>query len=216
MTKQCEQCGKPMQRKPYGWSCSCGPSPDALRERERIKRIVEERAAMHFRLDPGPSESVARSWQTVGKLWIPGVPVPQGSKQAYVPRNMKRAVLVDANKEKLRPWRAQVSSYAIDAWGGRPPLDEDVCVFMEFVFPRPAAHFGSGKNAQVLKPSAPFYKNTKPDKDKLERAINDALTDAGVLRDDCRVVDGGSRKIFGSKPGARVTIQTMKESGDAG
>jgi crossover junction endodeoxyribonuclease RusA len=143
-------------------------------------------------------------------LWVPGVPVPQGSKTAFV--RGPRAVLVDANAGKLKPWRSHVSSFALDAWGGQAPLDEDVIGWIEFIFPRPAAHFGSGKNAAVLKPSAPFYKNTKPDRDKLERAIYDALTDAGVLRDDCRVVEGGSRKVYGPKPGARVHIQTREQS----
>lgn len=154
-------------------------------------------------------------WKTVIELWVPGVPVPQGSKVAQKGRHQAFATVVDSNKDKLRPWRAQVSSFAIDAWGSRAPLDEPVCVHMEFVFPRPSAHFGSGKNANVLKASAPYYKTTKPDKDKLERAVNDALTDAGVLRDDCRVVDGGSRKVYGPKPGARVWIQTMNKNEEA-
>ena len=154
-----------------------------------------------------------RQWQTVLKLWIPGVPVPQGSKQGFA--RGPRVMIVDANAEKLKPWRSHVCSYALEAWAGQAPLDEDVMAWMEFVFPRPAAHFGSGKNAAVLKPSAPHYKNTKPDKDKLERAINDALTDAGVLRDDCRVVDGGSRKFYGPKPGVRVWLQTKTKETSA-
>lgn len=148
-------------------------------------------------------------------FWVPGIPIPQGSKQAYVPRNMQRAVLVDANADKLKPWRTQVLVVANEAWDGREPLDEDVCVHIEFVFPRPASHFRTGKHAGELKPNAPTYKNTKPDKDKLERAINDALTNAGVLRDDCRVVDGGSRKVYGPKPGARVWIQTKTKETNA-
>lgn len=149
-------------------------------------------------------------WETRVQLWVPGVPVPQGSKQGFVRGN--RAVLVDNNAEKLKPWRSQVAAFAMDAWGGREPLDEPVCVHMMFVFPRPSSHFGTGRNAGVLKDGAPRFKTSAPDRDKLERAVNDALTDAGVWRDDSRSVDGGSRKVYGPKPGVRVWIQTIKET----
>lgn len=164
-------------------------------------------------------------WQTVLKLWIPGTPVPQGSKNA-IPlgrRAGKRFVpicrpdgtpivnVVDNNADKLGPWRAHITSLAIDAWAGREALDEDVCVHAEFVFPRLKGHFGTGRNEHVLKASAPFYKNTKPDKDKLERALFDGLTDAGVWTDDAKVVDGGSRKLYGTTPGVRLWVQTTKK-----
>ena len=165
-------------------------------------------------------------WETVAMLWVPGVPVSQGSYEAipvgrwvgsgagkrFVAVTRKDGMpivnVVDGNRDKLKPWRAAVTAVAIDAWGGRPPLDEDVCVWMEFVFPRLLSHYGTGRNEHVLKASAPSHKNTRPDKDKLERAINDALTDAGVWLDDSRIVDGGARKVYGPKPGARVWIQT--------
>lgn len=146
-------------------------------------------------------------WTTQMELWVPGVPVQQGSKTGFVVG--KRAVLVDANADKLKPWRAHVAGMALDAWGSRAALDEPVCVFIEFVFPRLKSHYGTGKNAAVLKPNAPRYKTTTPDKDKLERAITDALTDAGVWKDDALVCDGGSRKLYGNKTGARIWVQTM-------
>lgn len=149
-------------------------------------------------------------WTTVLELWIPGVPVPQGSKKGFVAG--KRAIIVDANPEQLKPWRAQVSACAVEAWGGRPSLDEPVNLFAEFTFPRLKSHYGTGRNAGVLKPDAPFYKTSSPDKDKLERAINDGLTDAGVWKDDALVCDGGSRKVYGPKPGVRVWVQTIKET----
>lgn len=165
-------------------------------------------------------------WETRLELWIPGVPVQQGSKNAipagrrhggrFVPITRKDGTPIvsikDNNADKLKPWRAHVTAFAIDAWGAREPLDVPVRVHMEFVFPRLKSHFGTGRNAAALKPGAPFYKATAPDKDKLERAINDALTDAGVWTDDALVCDGGSRKVYGPKPGARVWIQTIKET----
>lgn len=166
------------------------------------------------------------SWVTRLELWVPGVPVPQGSKQTltmgrrhgnrFVPMTRKDGTpivkLVDSNKDRLEPWRAQVTAFAIDAWAGREPLDEPVCCHFQFVFKRLQSHFGTGRNAAVLKPSAPHYKTSSPDKDKLERAINDALTDAGVWKDDALVCDGGSQKVYGPAPGVRVWIQTKETS----
>ena len=169
-----------------------------------------------------------RQWQTVLKLWIPGTPVPQGSKDAiplgrwigsgagkkFVPFCRPNGVpivnVTDNNADKLAPWRALITSLALDEWAGREALDEDVCVHAEFVFPHLKGHYGTGRNAQTLKPSTPFYKNTKPDKDKLERALFDGLTDAGVWKDDALVVDGGSRKMYGTNPGVRLWVQTTK------
>lgn len=162
-------------------------------------------------------------WSTVAELWIPGVPVQQGSKNAipagrrcgprFVPvtrsDGMPIVSLKDANDEKLKPWRSQVTTFAMDAWGGRAPIDGPVCVHAEFVFPRLKGHYGTGRNERVLKASAPLYKDTAPDKDKLERALFDGITDSGLWRDDCLVVDGGSRKVYGPKPGVRVRIQVL-------
>lgn len=169
-------------------------------------------------------------WKTRLELWIPGVPIPKGSYDAiplgkwvgsgvgkrFVPFTRPNGVpivnIVPNNDDALKPWVDTVTARAMEAWSGRAPLDEDVCVFYAFMFPRLKGHYGTGRNASTLKPSAPAFRNTKPDKDKLERAINDALTDAGVWKDDSRVVDGGSRKVYGPKPGARVWIQTIKET----
>jgi len=167
-------------------------------------------------------------WTTRLELWVPGVPVQQGSKNAipmgrragprFIPitraDGMPIVNLTDTNADKLKPWRSHVTGMALDAWGSRPALDEPVCVHIEFVFPRLKSHYGTGKNAAVLKPNAPIYKTSSPDKDKLERAINDALTDAGVWKDDALVCDGGSRKVYGNKTGARIWVQTMTTEND--
>lgn len=155
--------------------------------------------------------SAAVAWQTAMRLWIPGVAVPQGSKQAFLRPGAKIPQLVDSNKQKLKPWRATVTALAIDEWQGRMSLDEPVRAAFEFVTVRPAAHYGTGRNAEILKPSAPIAPIVKPDVDKLVRAMLDGLTDAGVLRDDSRVVDLHARKVYGPQPGVRVWVQTRSK-----
>ena len=50
---------------------------------------------------------------------------------------------------------------------------------------------------------------TKPDSDKLLRAINDSLSDAGVIRDDSNITSINVQKTYadGRPTGARITIK---------
>lgn len=57
----------------------------------------------------------------------------------------------------------------------KAPFDVPLCVDMEFVFRRPKTHYGTGKNGDKLKPSAPYYHASKPDFDNLEKFVCDAL-----------------------------------------
>jgi crossover junction endodeoxyribonuclease RusA len=71
-----------------------------------------------------------------------------------------------------------------------------------FTFARPAAHFGTGRNAHLLKPSAPArpVPKGKDDGDKLQRAVMDALTDAGMWADDSQVVEWHGSKLYAVSP----------------
>ena len=59
---------------------------------------------------------------------------------------------------------------------------------LSFYLPRPKGHHGTGKNAGIVKASAPRFPATKPDIDKLTRSTLDALGEAGVWADDSQVV----------------------------
>lgn len=72
---------------------------------------------------------------------------------------------------------------------------EPIEVWTRFYTRRPKSHYGTGRNADVLKPSAPERPITKPDKDKLERRVLDALTGV-IYADDGQVVGGESSKWF--------------------
>ncbi|VXB33629.1 RusA family crossover junction endodeoxyribonuclease [Nocardioides sp. AX2bis] len=123
---------------------------------------------------------------------VTGTPIPQGSKTANRYGNGVR----DANATRLKPWRAHVTAHARDAHRYQDKLIGPVRIWLRFAFDRPASHYRTGRNAHLLKNSAPLYPTNKNDLDKLTRAVLDALTDAGVWGDDGQVVDVRARKFY--------------------
>ena len=110
-------------------------------------------------------------------FFIAGLPVPQGSKKAFVVG--KRAVIVDDNAAALKPWRAKVGTAADIGVTFAGP----VTVNLTFYMPSP-------KRPRWDVPAV------KPDLDKLTRAVLDGLTDGGLIEDDARVVDMRLREFY--------------------
>lgn len=104
-------------------------------------------------------------------VWIPGQPQPQGSTKAYIRGG--RAVITTTNTN-LKPWRAVAAERIRNAHTG-PALDCPVAITACFYLTRP-------KTPKFDRPA------TKPDLDKLVRAVGDALTDSGAIVDDSRIV----------------------------
>jgi crossover junction endodeoxyribonuclease RusA len=135
------------------------------------------------------------------QFFIPGIPAPGGSKRAFVING--RAHITDDCKRN-KPWRESIAVFARQAYQG-DPLTGPLSLVVEFVMPRPKGHYGSGRNASVLKPSAPMFPAVKPDCTKLLRALEDALT--GILwRDDATIVKQYVCKSYGEQPGASVFV----------
>ncbi|SHI65500.1 RusA family crossover junction endodeoxyribonuclease [Streptomyces sp. 3214.6] len=126
-------------------------------------------------------------------LTVYGTPAPQGSK------NRNAAGALYESSAKVRPWRQDVKTAALDAllhdeaWVA---LSGAVWLDVQFSLRRPKHHFGTGKNAGLLKASAPPYPTGTPDLDKLVRSTQDALKDAGVLADDSVVATLSASKVY--------------------
>lgn len=135
---------------------------------------------------------------------IPGRPEQQGSK-----RNLGRHS-IEANPN-LAPWRADA------IWRLQKAMQEQMVVqftgpvevVATFVYARPRSHYGTGKNAGKVKPGAPMWKTSAADLDKLQRAVGDALTQAGVLRDDALIVHWSARKIWGASGFVQLTVRGL-------
>ena len=144
------------------------------------------------------------------RIYIPGLPAPQGSKRAIPNRSTGRVSLVESSA-RVKPWREDVRAAALDAYSG-PALTGPLYVEITFWIPRPRGHYGTGRNADTLRPSAPEYPAGKPDVDKLARAILDALTSAGTWRDDSQVVSLSAAKVYATRdhrPGCRIDIEEV-------
>jgi crossover junction endodeoxyribonuclease RusA len=135
-----------------------------------------------------------------------GVPQPQGSK-TIVMRKGKRPVLREDNPQTT-PWRSTVVAAAVDAMNSRQLRSGPLRLQVVFVFPRPAGHYGTGRNHGKLKPSAALYVPKRPDVDKLLRAVGDALTGV-VWRDDAQVVIVQAEKHYGEPPCAHVIVEEL-------
>ena len=119
----------------------------------------------------------------VATIRVHGLPAPQGSK-----RHLGHGVMVESSKH-VKPWREAVKHVALANWMVMPLLDEPLIVEMTFTFVRPRSHYRTGRNAHLLKDDALPRPAGPPDVSKLARSTEDALTDAGLWRDDARVVE---------------------------
>jgi Holliday junction resolvase RusA-like endonuclease len=148
-----------------------------------------------------------------------GKPQPAGSKRAFAVRKggvaTGQIAVTDANP-KAKSWQREVSDVARWKMQERPdwtPFDYDLwfgplVVAMTFYVARPKSHYGTGKNADTLKPSAPTYPTGKPDALKLARGTEDACTGI-VWRDDAQVVELTVRKLYGLPERCEIEVRPL-------
>jgi len=130
---------------------------------------------------------------------VPGVPAPQGSKNAY--RRGNKILLVESSK-KVKPWRAAVAQAATIAYLRTEPIDGPVAVEIDFHLPRPKSL-----------PKRVIWMVKKPDLDKLIRSTLDALSGIAYI-DDNRVTRIVADKHYAASPedaGATITITERTE-----
>lgn len=150
-------------------------------------------------------------------VWIEGKPEPQGSKHARaIKKNGQYTgrVIVHESAKGLAAWRATATTTirAQREHARHQTLTGPVRTEITFYLPRPKSHWGTGANAGTLKPSAPAHPTRKPDLDKLERALNDALSTAEAWGDDAQVIMSHTAKLYehpDQSPGVWITVTPL-------
>lgn len=157
------------------------------------------------------------------RITVMGKSQPAGSKQAFVPldkdgnpyrdKSNGRIIVnvVDANP-KSKEWKQIVGYTAKRDYRG-PLLQGPISLVLRFYCLRCKGHFGTGRNAGIVKDSAPPFPIVKPDVLKLARAVEDALT--GVLyEDDAQIVREVLTKEYGDTARVEIEVRPYVEPRD--
>ncbi len=150
---------------------------------------------------------------------VVGKALPAGSKTSFPvldgagnPVRAKTGRIITRAKHanpKTADWMHQIGQRAREVYSGEL-LIGPLRLTLMFVRVRPQNHFGTGKNAGLLKASAPLYPTTRPDVEKLARAVSDALSKV-IWIDDSQVVEEHLHKIWGDFCHVKITVQTLGE-----
>lgn len=122
-------------------------------------------------------------------LFIPGIPASKGSYRPITGRSrttgkpVTRLIPMD---KKERPWRDHVRDTILSHRTPTIPHESFVTVETTFYLPRP----------KTIPPSKRKQPTVKPDIDKLQRALYDAITETHIWHDDCQITDVTSHKRY--------------------
>lgn len=137
-------------------------------------------------------------------LRVLGKPAPQGSKRFMGLTPAGKPKMIESSKQGVDLWRGDVVAaaarivgnlglarvgYEGTHWPEAYPLTEPLAVSMVFTAVRPKSHYRTGRNAHLLTERAPARPSGKPDLSKLLRSTEDALTTAGMIKDDALIVE---------------------------
>ena len=142
-------------------------------------------------------------------------PKPQPRPKAYV-RGAHASVYDPGTASEFRG-RIEVT---VTPHRPSEPLSGPLRLDLIIIVPRPKGHFGSGKNADKLKPSSPVYWHLSKggqhggDLDNYAKAVADSLTDAAIIADDALIAWGERRKRWahaGELGGVLIVLQQIAD-----
>ena len=92
---------------------------------------------------------------------------------------------------------------------GWQPVAGPVSASYRFFFKRPASHYGTGRNADTLKKSAPDMHTQRPDLVNLIKCMEDALT--GIIwRDDSQVREIDAVKFWAESDSISIEVERIE------
>lgn len=142
-------------------------------------------------------------------FFVPGEPKGQPRARAFAMKRGDKTYVRMYDPSTAEGWKNLVAGVARPHLPLHPPLGP-VSLSTVYTMPRPRGHFGSGRNACVLKPNAPQWHIGKPDIDNLDKAVMDCLTNLGFWKDDCQVCMSPQRmKVYGEQAGVLIAIEYL-------
>ena len=135
-------------------------------------------------------------------IYIPGV--PDVKMRPRFSRKTRRAYDPNEQAKEASIQKAQIT-------GDQETYDQPLYVVYEFVFPRPKGHFGTGKNAGILKGSSPRHCTVPKDLDNMEKFYADSFNFT-AYRDDCQIVESKAKKRYvgeGEMPFVKMDIYPL-------
>lgn len=135
---------------------------------------------------------------------ISGKPIPK-KRPRFAKRNGFVTTYNDQRREEDEFKR--ILKYQIKLALG--PFTCPLVIDFEFVFDRPKAHYGTGRNSKVLKKDAPNFHVSKPDKDNLEKFALDCM-EGVVFNNDSQVFSGTTTKRYARKGEEAQTIISIE------
>lgn len=143
-------------------------------------------------------------------VFVEGVPIGQPRPRAFARKfgNKYSARVYDPGQAEH--WKSQIAA-ELREYRPEHPIERPVSLGLHFRMPRCKGHFGSGRNAGVLKGSAPAHHIGKPDLDNLCKAVMDAMTTLGFWRDDSQIVQLDASKEYGDQPGVHICVRDPEE-----
>lgn len=140
------------------------------------------------------------------QFFVPGIARTAGSKIASKTKEGKPFVRPAGKFTKA--WMDTVRYFAYQHVNRMCLLQGAVKLSITFFIARPKGHYGTGRNADILKNSAPTYPISTPDLSKLTRAVEDALTGLIWKNDSCIVIHS-INKVYGGPCGAKILIEEI-------
>ena len=120
---------------------------------------------------------------------VAGLPVPQGSLKVI------NGNIMHVKDKELRAWRVDIGKTAKNCGVEMATKETGIIINLMFCMPKP-------KSVRRLIPS------TRPDLDKLIRAVLDALTGVAYV-DDGQVVEITASKIYSTYVGVKIGIEQI-------
>ena len=116
-------------------------------------------------------------------------------------RHTRTGHVYDPSSKDKELWKKMLARYAISK-----PLADELVVLLRFTIARPKSHYRTGKNAHLIKSSAPKKHIQRPDIDNFVKFYLDVLQDMGMYENDSQIITIIAEKKWGKHGRVEICI----------